>query len=453
MSVLSCARVLGGAASGADVSFRSVSTDTRTLEPGALYVALKGEHFDGHDFLDGAAARGAAAALVSHATNTALPTINVPDTRLGLGQLARYWRAQFRIPVIGVTGSNGKTTVKNMLAAILGEAGETLATAGNLNNDIGMPLTLLKLRATHRYAVIEMGMNHAGEIDYLTHLCRPTIALINNAAPAHLAGLGSVGGVARAKGEIFAGLGDDGIAVINADDAFCDFWRDLAAPHQVMTFGMQHDANVRARYEAGTQGARVYLSTPMVEVGVVLKLIGRHNALNAAAASCAAIAAGASLAHIQTGLEKLDATPGRLEVKAGLGGARIIDDTYNANPASVAVALDVLADFGGERVLVFGDMGELGETAEAAHRDVGKAARAAGVSMLYATGALSQHAVNAFGAGARHFADREALAAALVPQLHAGMTVLVKGSRSAGMEKVTAALIGKMAGKSAGALH
>lgn len=450
MSVLSCARVLGGAAAGADVSFRSVSTDTRTLEPGALYVALKGENFDGHDFIAGAAAKGAAAALVSRAATMSLPTISVPDTRLGLGQLARYWRAQFKIPVIGVTGSNGKTTVKNMLAAILGEAGETLATAGNLNNDIGMPLTLLKLRATHRFAVIEMGMNHAGEIDYLTHLCRPTIALINNAAPAHLAGLGSVGGVARAKGEIFAGLGDDGIAIVNADDAFHDFWRDLAAPRRVMTFGMLNDADVRARYQTGSQGARVTLTTPTGEIGVTLKLIGRHNALNAAAAACAAIAAGASPTHIRTGLEKLVPAPGRLEVKVGLNAARVIDDTYNANPASVAVALDVLADFAGERVLVFGDMGELGDTAEAAHRDVGQAARAAGVKTLYATGALSKFAIAAFGAesgfGGHHFADREALVAALVPQLHADMIVLVKGSRSAGMEKVVAALTGTTTG-------
>jgi UDP-N-acetylmuramoyl-tripeptide--D-alanyl-D-alanine ligase len=446
MSVFSCARVLGGTASGADATFRSVGTDTRTLEPGALYVALRGERFDGHDFIAQAEEKGAAAALVARSVETRLPIVTVADTRLALGQLARYWRGRFSIPVAGITGSNGKTTVKNMLAAILAKRGETLATAGNLNNDIGMPLTLLKLRATHQYAVIEMGMNHPGEIDYLTHICRPTVALITNAAPAHLAGLGNVGGVARAKGEIFGGLPDDGAAIVNADDAFCDFWRGLAAPRKALTFGMNNEATVRAAYQAAPGAAQVRLRTPEGDIAVELKLIGRHNALNAAAAACAARAVGANAAQIKAGLEALRPAPGRLEIKHGPAGATIIDDTYNANPASVAAALDVLAEFPGERVAVLGDMGELGEAAASAHADIGRKAREAGVARLFAVGALGAETVKAFGAGARHFADRQALADALKATLRADTTVLVKGSRSAGMETVVAALTGDAAG-------
>lgn len=448
MSVFSCARVLGGAAAGADASFRSVGTDTRSLEPGALYVALRGERFDGHDFIAQAEDRGAAAALVARPVATRLPTVTVADTRLALGQLARYWRGRFAIPVIGVTGSNGKTTVKNMLAAILVEHGATLATAGNLNNDIGMPLTLLNLRATHRFAVIEMGMNHPGEIDYLTHICRPTVALITNAAPAHLAGLGSVGGVAQAKGEIFAGLTDDGTAIVNADDAFCDFWRGLAAPRKVLSFGMNNAATVRAEYKAIPGAANVRIRTPDGDIAVALKLVGRQNALNAAAAVCAARSVGANASQIRAGLASLLPTPGRLEIKRGSTGATIIDDTYNANPASVAAALDVLAEFPGERVAVLGDMGELGESALSAHGDIGRKARDVGVVRLFAVGVLGKETVKAFGAGARHFADRQALTDALKTTLRSDVTVLVKGSRSAGMEAVVAALTGQ-----SGSLH
>lgn len=446
MSVFSCARVLGGTAIGVDATFHSVCTDTRMLEPGALYVALRGERFDGHDFIAQADEKGAAAALVARSVATRLPVITVADTRLALGQLARYWRGQFSIPVVGITGSNGKTTVKNMLAAILSKRGDTLATVGNLNNDIGMPLTLLKLRATHQYAVIEMGMNHPGEIDYLTHICRPTVALITNAAPAHLAGLGSVGGVAQAKGEIFGGLPDDGTAIVNADDAFRDFWCGLAAPRKVLSFGMDNEATVRAEYTAAPGAANVRIRTPEGDIAVALKLIGRHNALNAAAAACAARAVGANAAQIRAGLESLQPAPGRLEIKRGSTGATIIDDTYNANPASVAAALDVLAEFPGERVAVLGDMGELGESAASAHAEIGRKAREAGVARLFAVGVLGAETVKAFGAGARHFADRQALADALRATLRADTTVLVKGSRSAGMEMVVTALTGETAG-------
>jgi UDP-N-acetylmuramoyl-tripeptide--D-alanyl-D-alanine ligase len=445
MTLAAAARVLDGTLAGRDTEFTGVSTDTRTLARGDLFVALTGPRFDGHAFVGEAAARGAVGALVARALDAGVPTVQVADTRLALGRLAAHWRAQFAIPVIAVTGSNGKTTVKNMIAAIMAETGPGLATQGNLNNDIGVPLTLLRLRAHDRHAVIEMGMNHPGEIDYLTHLTRPTIALINNAAAAHLAGLGSVEAVARAKGEIYAGLGDDGIAIVNADDDYAGLWRGLAGRRRIVTFGLDRPADVSAGYTLAADGSTIHLQTPQGGISMRLSLLGRHNVMNALAAGSAALAAGASLADIQAGLEKLKAVSGRLEVKTGVNGARVLDDTYNANPGSLAAGVEVLKAAAGERVLVLGDMGELGEAAADIHRRVGALAARLGIERLYAVGELTREAVAAFGANARHFASQEALIDDLRAAMHADMTVLVKGSRSSKMERVVAGIVSEPA--------
>ena len=441
MTLAAVATVLQGTLRGPDAEFSGVSTDTRTLARGNLFVALVGPHFDGHGFVSEAAGKGAIGALVSRDLEADIAVVQVADTRLGLGQLAAHWRRQFQIPVIAVTGSNGKTTVKNMIAAILNVVGPTLSTQGNLNNDIGVPLTLLRLRQGDRHAVIEMGMNHPGEIDYLTKLARPTIALINNAAAAHLAGLGSVEAVARAKGEIYAGLAADGIAVINADDAYAGLWRELAAPHRVITFGLDRPADVSAEFQLDAGGSTIHLKTPHGGISMRLSLLGRHNVMNALAASSASLAAGVSLADIQAGLEKLRSVTGRLEVKRGLNGARVLDDTYNANPGSLAAGVEVLKAASGERVLVLGDMGELGDAARDIHRRVGLLAKSLGIEQLYAVGELTQDAVEAFGKGAQHFTSHEALIENLRACLHAGMTVLVKGSRLMKMERVVAGIV------------
>ena len=441
MTLAAAAKVLQGTLRGTDTEFTGVSTDTRTLKHGDLFVALVGPNFDGHSFVNEAAGKGAVGALVSRALAADVSAVQVADTRLGLGQLAAHWRRQFQIPVIAVTGSNGKTTVKNMIAAILNVTGPVLATQGNLNNDIGVPLTLLRLKPGDLHAVIEMGMNHPGEIDYLTKLTHPTIALINNAAAAHLAGLGSVSAVARAKGEIYSGLDADGIAVLNADDPHADLWRELAAPHRVITFGLDRPADVSAEYELDAGGSTIHLKTPHGGINMRLSLLGRHNVMNALAASSASLAAGVSLADIQTGLEKLRSVSGRLEVKHGLNGARILDDTYNANPGSLAAGVEVLKAASGERVLVLGDMGELGEAARDIHRRVGLLAKSLGIERLYAVGELTPGAVEAFGKGAQHFTSHEALIENLRTCLHADMTVLVKGSRLMKMERVVAGIV------------
>jgi len=426
---------------GTDAVFAGIGIDTRTLKPGELFFALKGPRFDGHHFLAEAIAAGAAGAVISDPVDTSLSTLRVEDTRLALGRFAAFWRRQFNLPVIAVTGSNGKTTVKEMLAAMLGQVGRVCATRGNLNNDIGLPLTLLRLRSEDRYAVVELGMNRRGEIEYLSRLTHPTIAVITNAAEAHLEGLGTVEAVARAKGEIFAGLDKDGIAVINADDPFCDLWKHLAAPRRSLTFGLDSRADVRAEYIQESTGCLIQLLTTQGDFEMRLPLLGKHNVMNALAASTAALGAETSLQVIQAGLEKLQAVSGRLELKEGISGARVIDDTYNANPSSLAAGLQVLKDFGGERVLVLGDMAELGEAAADIHQRVGELAQRIGIHRLYAVGELSKHAVKGFGKGAKHFGSTEALIDVLRDYLHAEMTVLVKGSRAMRMERVVVGIV------------
>lgn len=440
MRLSEAARLLDGELKGRDAEFTAVTQDTRKLVPGALYVALKGARFDGHAFIAQALAAQAAGALVSEYQGGDLPQVRVRDTHAALGQLAAQWRNRFDVPVIGVTGSNGKTTVKNMLASIMGEIGPGLVTQGNLNNDIGVPLTLLRQRASDRYAVIEMGMNHLGEIDYLTRLARPTVALITNAAAAHLEGLGTVANVAKAKGEIFAGLAPDGAAIVNADDEYANYWRGLVGARRMVRFGLEHEAEVRARYRLQPDGSDIELLTPAGEIAMRLPLLGKHNVMNALAASAAALEAGATLTQVKSGLEKLKSTAGRLEIKRGHKGARVLDDTYNANPSSIAAGIEVLRGAGGRTVLVMGDMAELGESALDIHRRVGELARRVGIERLYALGPMSAAAVEAFGEGGLHFNDHAALAEALRGELAPQTTVLVKGSRVMQMERVVAAI-------------
>ncbi len=441
MSLSTVAEVLKAPLIGEDAVFAGVSTDTRSLQAQELFVALKGESYDGHNFLAAAMGAGAVGAIVSRSVTTPLPHIMTEDTRLALGDLAAFWRRRFTVPVIAVTGSNGKTTVKEMIAAAMNETAAGLVTEGNLNNEIGVPLTLLRLRQTDNYAVVEMGMNHRGEIYYLTMLTRPSIAVITNASEAHLEGLGSVEAIALAKGEVYAGLPPDGIAVINADDAYAGLWRELAENRKCLTFGLQHRADVRGEYELTATGSLVHLNTTQGDIDMRLRLLGRHNVMNALAATTASLAAGAGLVDIKKGLEKLRAVSGRLEVKTGISGARILDDTYNANPASVAVGLEVLREVFGERVLVLGDMAELGEAAAGIHQRLGELAKRVGVNRLFAVGELSQYAVKSFGKGGRHFASHQALIEELMDCMHTDMTILVKGSRIMHMERVVQGIL------------
>ena len=435
---------------GADAEFGEVGTDSRSVIPGMLFVALKGDRFDGHDFVREVLAKGAAGAMVERAwadANPGLPLIAVNDTRLALGQLAAAWRRRFAIPLIGVTGSNGKTTVKEMCAAILraqfAGGDSVLATVGNLNNDIGLPLTLLRLRASHRAAVIEMGMNHAKEIDYLTRLAAPTVALVNNAQRAHLEGLGSLQNVALAKGEIFAGLPADGVAVFNVDDAQADIWRELSRERRQLSFGLDHPADVRGHFAGHGLGGELRLATPLGEITVMLAVPGSHNARNACAAAAATLAAGAAVAAVKQGLEQFSGIKGRLQRRGGRQGAVVVDDSYNANPDSMRAAVDVLAAVPGKRILVMGDMGEAGAAAGQFHDEIGGYAKSHGVDRLLCLGELSAAAAANFGEGGQHFQRVEDLVKVLLGALEPQTTVLVKGSRFMRMERVVEAIVDK----------
>jgi UDP-N-acetylmuramoyl-tripeptide--D-alanyl-D-alanine ligase len=441
MRLSEAARAIPAELRGEDRAFGAVSTDTRTLGPQALFVALKGERHDGHDFLAQAVERDIAGALV-HSTEKLppkLPALVVDDTRLALGRLSAYWRGKFSAPLVALTGSNGKTTVKEMLASILRAASTedaVLATRGNLNNDIGVPLTLFELRSGHRYAVVEMGMNHAGEIRYLARLAAPDVALINNAGPAHIEFFGSVEAIARAKGEIFEGLKPGGTAVINADDRHAGIWRDLAGSRRIVNFGIERPAEVSATYRLRWLESEIVVRTPLGEAQAVLKAPGLHNVRNALAASAAAVALQVPAPAIARGLERYSGIKGRLQKKAGLNGATLIDDTYNANPESARAAIAVLAQAPGDKLLVLGDMGELGSGAAEMHAEIGRYAREQGIGRLLALGEHSAHAVRAFGAGARHFARIEDLLAEVGNALSPSVTALIKGSRFMQMERV-----------------
>jgi len=455
MRLSEAARAIPAELRGEDCDFETVSTDTRTLSPRALFVALKGERYDGHEFLAEAARKQVAGALVHDATKlpAGLTALVADDTRLALGRLAAYWRKRFSAPLVALTGSNGKTTVKEMLASILRAAGSddaVLATRGNLNNDIGVPLTLLELGPGHRYAVVELGMNHAGEIRYLTRLAAPDVALITNAGPAHLEFFGSVEAIARAKGEIFEGLPRAGTAVINADDRYAGLWRTLAGERQVIDFGLSHPATVSARYALRYLESEIVVRTPHGEAQAVLKAPGLHNVRNALAASAAATALEVPAPAIARGLAGFAGIKGRLQRKAALHGATLIDDTYNANPESMRAAVAVLAQAPGRKLLVLGDMGELGAGAGQLHADIGQLARDSGTERLLTLGELALHAARAFGAGGRHFTRIEDLLAEVRNVLAPDVTVLVKGSRFMQMERVVKALAIDTAAPAAG---
>jgi len=433
---------VSGQLRGSDVRFEGVSTDSRTVQQGELFVALKGPHFDGHNFIPDAIVKGVAGVLVSDESDVDVPQIVVKDTQLALGQLAASWRNQFSIPIIAVTGSNGKTTVKEMIASILKQQGSVLSTRGNLNNEIGVPLTLLHLLSSHDSAVIEAGASHAGDIAYLTQFIRPTVSVVTNASGAHLEGFGSVDVVARTKGEIYEFLDERGTAVINADDEFAPLWQSLAGNRKVMTFGMKKDADVRGEIckTDNNKLTSLTITTKDDECSVMLSLAGVHNAMNALAATAAACALGVPLDVIKLGLESVKAVPGRLQWVDAIKGAQILDDTYNANPASLAVALDVLATCIGDHYLALGDMAELGIESERLHQQAGRQARESGVHRLYAVGEYSRHAVEAFGDQGWHFSGQDQLVNRLREDLDNNVTLLVKGSRSSRMDKVVSAL-------------
>ncbi|MGQ7815490.1 UDP-N-acetylmuramoyl-tripeptide--D-alanyl-D-alanine ligase [Metapseudomonas furukawaii] len=430
---------------GSDVSFDGVSSDSRKIGPGQLFVALVGPRFDGHDYLADVAAKGAVAALVQRKVADApIPQLLVSDTRDGLGRLGAYNRDGFTGRVAAVTGSSGKTTVKEMLASILRTQGTVLATRGNLNNDLGVPLTLLELAPGHDSAVIELGASRVGEIRYTVGLTRPQVAILNNAGTAHVGEFGGPEKIVEAKGEIIEGLAADGIAVLNRDDRAFDIWFARAAGRKVLSFGVA-DARADFRAENLERDARGCVGFSLRglagEADIQLNLLGGHNVANALAASAAAYALGVPLVGIREGLESLQPVKGRAVAQLAASGMRVIDDSYNANPASMLAAVDILAGFSGRTILVLGDMGELGDWAEEGHREVGAYARGK-VSALYAVGPLMAHAVTAFGDQGRHFADQASLIQALADEQDNNTTILIKGSRSAAMDKVVAAFCG-----------
>lgn len=448
--------VTGGELHGADAAFDAVSTDTRTLHGGDVFFALRGERFDAAEFVAQAAESGAAGAVVEQEVDAPLPQITVSDTRVALGDFAREWRRRSGARVIGITGSNGKTTVKELTAGICREAfgdDAVLATRGNLNNDIGLPLTLLELREQHRIAIAEMGANHPGEIGELAGIALPDIAVINNVARAHIEGFGSLDGVARTKGALLDRLGADGTAVLNADDNYFDAFRERAGEATLVSFAADTEADTRADTQAdyradnvsavvrrGVPGFSFELHCPAGSATIVLPLPGRHNVSNALAAAAAAMAAGATLDHVAAGLASARSVPGRMRAFRSAAGAMIFDDCYNANPDSVAAALATLAEFKGEAWLVLGDMGELGPDAAELHRDTGRLARESGAAGLLCTGEMGREIAAGFGAGARWFESVDELEAALRDELLPGRNVLIKASRFMQLDRLVDAL-------------
>ena len=445
MSAAEAATMMGGTLIGADVPLSSVSTDSRTLSRGALFVALRGERFDGHRFLGEAKQRGAAAAVVEAggAQDTVLPRIAVDNSKAALGRLARAWRQRFSPDVVAIAGSNGKTTVKEMLASILRcSAGEAavLATEGNLNNEIGVPLTLLRLRAAHKHCAIELGMNHRGETAYLAGLARPTVALVNNAQREHLEFMGTVEEVAAENAEAYAALPADGVAVVNADDAMAPLFRERCGARRRIEFGIS-GGDVTGRYALSPLDSEIVVRAPAGEAAAKLAIPGAHNVRNAFAAAACASALGIGIGAVAEGLSGFRPHAGRLQVRTA-GGSTVIDDSYNANPDSVRAAIDVLAACAGPTALVLGDMGEVGARGPEFHAEVGRYAKEKGIGALLALGSAARQAAEAFGAGGIHFEGVEPL----VARARNARTVLVKGSRFMRMERVVAALTGGKAG-------
>ncbi len=448
MNLQEAAQAMHGTLAGENIGFSGVSTDSRKLAAGELFVALQGENFDGHDYLATVRQAGAVAAVVARDAAgkykaAGLPLIVVADTRLALGALAQAWRARFSLPLIAVTGSNGKTTSKEMIASILRAAygDAVLATQGNLNNDIGLPLTLLMLNAGHRAAVVELGMNHPGEIAYLARLAQPTVALVTNAQRAHLAGMGTLETIATEKGSVFMHLTNPGVAVINADDSWSGLWRSQGAGRTVMDFAFDRPACVHGRYVTRGLENHLFIASMGEEIEVLLALPGEHNARNALGAACATLAAGVSLAQVRAGLNAFTGVKGRLQRRDGRHGAMLLDDSYNANPDSVRAGIDVLAATVGRKIMVLGDMGEIGDMTGQFHDEVGGYAKSQGIDRLLTLGESSALAAHNFGAGGEHFKKVEALIAALEAELAAQTTILIKGSRFMRMERVVEALL------------
>ncbi len=437
MRLSDAATATKGGLIGDDGRFVGVATDSRQIAGKELFVAIPGERVDGHEFVAQAAATGAAGALVNRPLDgVSVPQLVVDDSIAALGQLGSVWRQQQTVRVIGLTGSNGKTTTKTMLHAILSRQHQTLATAGNFNNEIGLPLTLCQLGSADEFAVIEMGAAKPGDIRYLADLTKPDIGLITNAAPAHLQGMGTVDDVAATKGELFTSLSESATVVINADDDYADFWSNLAGPRKQVTFGLSSPADVSGRYQPG----RLTLVTPFGDCDIALSTTGVHNAMNALAAATVALALEIPLADVKAGLEAFEPVAGRLEREAMAAGWTMIADTYNANPGSLRAGLEAALEIEGEHWLVLGDMGELGEQAEALHFQAGAEARRLGVTRLFAYGDLSRHAASAFGDGGSFFSDRDRLVDALRGAIRRGVVLMIKGSRSMRMETVAAAL-------------
>lgn len=448
------ANQIDGTLEGQDCEVNAVSTDTRTLDSGSVYLALKGDNFDGHVFVESAANAGATAIIASEPVVTALPVIYVTDTKLALGKLGAAVKREIAPKTIAITGSSGKTTVKEMCAAILERRGSVLATDGNFNNDIGVPLTLLRLEKHHEYAVMELGANHLGEIAYTTNLVKPDVATIVNAAASHLEGFGSLLGVARAKSEIFKGLDDTGTAIVNVDSQFADFWQGKLKQKRVLTFSpnQKNEADFAAEdIIVGLDGcAAFHLCTDAGEAAIQLSIPGIHNVGNALVAAALTMQLGATLENVRDGLLAMKQVKGRLNVKTLSNHFRLLDDTYNANVASVNAAIDTLSSFSGINVLVLGDMKELGEKARFYHEQVGNYARSKGINYLYSLGVLSQSASTVFKDKGGHFTDIESLMQALEHDLQReqmDISILVKGSRSSKMERVVEAIEASSLGK------
>lgn len=437
----SVAQSMRGTLHGADCPFDGVSTDSRTLRRGELFFALSGPNFDGGEFVSQASDKGAAGAVVKSVVEDDVAQITVDDTRLALGRLGATWRQSHAATVVGVTGSNGKTTIKEMIAACLSQIAPTLATVGNLNNDIGMPLMLLRIDSSHRYAVLEMGANHAGEIGYLTSLARPDVVVISNAGVAHLEGYGSITGIAHGKGEILQSDTRPQFAILNAEDEFYQYWLSLVDDIEILSFGLGEGADVHADHIVAEKGSTSFrLHLPAAVVDLTLPLAGIHNVRNACAAAAVATALGVSPEQIRNAFESIEPVAGRLQPVAGRNGAVVYDDSYNANPESVCAAGDFLATLSGRNWLVLGDMFELGENADQLHFDTGKALADCRVDRVFAIGDLSKHTIRGFGDDGEWFASIDDLIASVMADISADVTILIKGSRGMRMERVVEAL-------------
>lgn len=446
MTLAEITDLVDGQLIGADKVVTGVSIDTRALSTGDLYIAIRGEQFDGHDFILQAEEGSAAAVVVAKKVATQLAQVIVADTRIALAEIAGAVRDKAQVKVCAITGSNGKTTVKEMIAAILAVRYQVLFTPGNFNNDIGVPLTLLHLNEQHQYAVVEMGANHRGEIAYSSQYAKPDVAVITNVGAAHIEGFGSIEGVAETKAEIIQALSADGVAILNADDTFFTQWQVLAEERKVITFGVDSAADVSAenittQLENGQFQTRFELMTAEGQIQISFALAGEHNVLNALAASAACLALGIELKQIKAGLQQVQSVNGRLQLFESEAGVKIINDSYNANPASLEVALEVLKSCSGELWLALGAFGELGLESAQLHRSMAEQIKLAGVKRLFAVGAMAENTVQAFGQGAFYYALQEDLIAALKKTLNKDVVLLVKGSRTQKMERVVNALI------------